>query len=246
MNEARALRAILFDKDGTLLDYEKTWGAINRAAATLAGAGDDALAARLLELGGVDPVSGRTRADSLLAAGNTREIARAWADAGSPLDVESLTRQLDELFTQSAAHAVPVTDLAALFGRLTARGLVLGIASSDSEAAIRVTLRTFGLSAHVRTVIGYDSGFGSKPGPGMVLAFAASTGLSPAEIAVVGDNRHDLEMARAAGAGWKIGVLTGTGSRETLAPLADLCLSSISEMEDALSMSLGPPAGSAD
>lgn len=231
MSAARTLRAILFDKDGTLLDYEKTWGGINRAAAALAGAGDPELAARLLDLGGVDPSSGLTRADSLLAAGNTREIAQAWVAAGSPHEVGALTRQLDALFTQSAALAVPVTDLAALFGRLTARGLVLGIASSDSEAAIRATLRTFRIEAHVRAVIGYDSGFGSKPGPGMVLGFSALTGIAPAEIAVVGDNLHDMEMARAAGAGWRIGVLTGTGSAAGLARAADLCLPSIAALE---------------
>ncbi|WGD32144.1 HAD family hydrolase [Ancylobacter sp. WKF20] len=231
MSEARTLRAILFDKDGTLLDYEKTWGGINRAAAALAGAGDPDLAARLLDIGGVDRSSGRTRPDSLLAAGNTREIAQAWVAAGSPHEVGALTRQLDDLFTQSAALAVPVTDLAALFGRLTARGLVLGIASSDSEAAIRATLRAFRVEGHVRVVIGYDSGFGSKPGPGMVLGFSALTGIAPAEIAVVGDNLHDMEMARAAGAGWRIGVLTGTGSQASLSSAADLCLPSIAALE---------------
>jgi phosphoglycolate phosphatase len=51
---------------------------------------------------------------------------------------------------------------------------------------------------------------------------------------MVGDNLHDLEMARAAGAGLRIGVLTGTGTREELAPHADLCLASIAELPDAL------------
>lgn len=234
MSEDGPIRAILFDKDGTLLDYEKTWGGINRAAARLAARGDEVLAARLLAIGGVDPASGLTQAGSVLAAGNTREIAEAWVDAGSPYDIPALTHALDELFTRSAAHAVPVTDLDALLGRLTARGLVLGIASSDSEAAIRATLHSFGLERHVRSVIGYDSGFGTKPGPGMLHGFAAEMGIAPAQIAVVGDNLHDMEMARAGGAGLKIGVLTGTGSRAVLSTVADICLSSIADLEPAL------------
>ena len=36
------LRAILFDKDGTLLDYEASWGPINVAAADLAARSDAA------------------------------------------------------------------------------------------------------------------------------------------------------------------------------------------------------------
>lgn len=234
MNDPATIRAILFDKDGTLLDYEKTWGTINRAAAALAAHGDHALAMRLLDIGGIDPASGLTRADSLLAAGNTSEIAQAWVAAGSPYGVADLTAALDDLFTQSATRAVPVTDLDALFQRLTARGLILGIASSDSEAAIRATLRTLGVSGHVRCAIGYDSGHGSKPGPGMLLGFAAAIGIAPAEIAVVGDNLHDMEMARSGGAGLRIGVLTGTGRQETLAAAADLCLPSIADLEGQL------------
>ena len=47
---------------------------------------------------------------------------------------------------------------------------------------------------------------------------------------MVGDNRHDLEMARAGGAGLAVGVLSGTGTRETLAPMADVILDSIADL----------------
>ena len=63
-----------------------------------------------------------------------------------------------------------------------------------------------------------------------IQAFSDLTGLKPAEIAMVGDNRHDLEMAKAGGAGLAVGVLSGTGTRESLAPLADVVLDSIVEL----------------
>ena len=47
---------------------------------------------------------------------------------------------------------------------------------------------------------------------------------------MVGDNRHDLETARAAGAGLAVGVLSGTGTRETLAPMADVLLDSVADL----------------
>jgi phosphoglycolate phosphatase len=47
---------------------------------------------------------------------------------------------------------------------------------------------------------------------------------------MVGDNRHDLEMARAGGAGLAIGVLSGTGTLETLAPIADVVLDSVADL----------------
>ena len=81
-----------------------------------------------------------------------------------------------------------------------------------------------GLAHHITFVTGYDSGHGVKPGPGMALAFAEAIGLKPSEIAVVGDNSHDIDMGRSAGAGLVIGVLSGTGDAATLEPIADACL----------------------
>ena len=113
-------------------------------------------------------------------------------------------------------------------------GLRLGIASSDNERSIRVAAERFGILPYVDFVAGYDSGHGKKPEAGMVLGFCAATGLAPAEVAVVGDNNHDLHMGKNAGAGLKIGVLSGTGSRETLMLHSDMVLADITELEAVL------------
>jgi phosphoglycolate phosphatase len=228
------IKAILFDKDGTLVDYHATWAPINQRAAAYAAGDDLTLAVRLLVIGGLDAATGRYQAGSLLAAGNTAEIARAWIDAGSRFDYGALVEGLDSNFRDGVAGAVPVGDLAVLFRRLNARGLILGIASSDSERAIRMTTERFACAADTAFVAGYDSGHGAKPEAGMLLAFAKSIGLPPAAIAMVGDNWHDMEMGRRAGCGLRVGVLTGTSSRAELTPHADLCLGSIMELEAAL------------
>lgn len=226
-----AIRGILFDKDGTLVDYESTWSPINRRVASLAAGGDPALARRLLELGGYDARLGRTRGGSLLAAAHTREIAQAWIDAGAPFDVDDLTHRMDVVFAEGAHDSVPVTDVAALFDRLRARGLALGVATSDGVRAARATLARLGLRPEDLFVAGYDSGFGSKPQPGMVRGFCAATGLKPAQVIVVGDNTHDLEMAHAAGCAGALGVLSGTGVEAELAARACAVLPSIDSLE---------------
>ena len=230
----RTIRAVLFDKDGTLIDYHRSWAPINRAAAELAGAGDPALTARLLDVGGMDASTGITRPDSLFAAGNTREIAQAWVDAGCRMNPAALTDALDRLFVAGADRAVPVTDLASLFTRLRERGLFLGIASSDSEAAISRLVERFGLGDLVDFIAGYDSGCGTKPEPGMLLAFCKAVAIHPSEVAVVGDNLHDMNMAASGGAGLRIAVLTGTGTVETLRPSCDFCLPDIVTIERVL------------
>ena len=229
------IKGILFDKDGTLLDYDESWLPVNRELARIAAEGDTALADHLLATCGMDPVTGHIVPDSLLAAGNTRQIAEGLVAAGSKVEVIELTIKLDDLFANAAEFSVPVTDLSVFFVRLHKRGFKLGIASSDNERSIRQTAQRFGISEYVDYVAGYDSGFGSKPEPGMVLGFCAATGLSPEEIAMVGDNNHDLHMGRNAKVGLTIAVLTGTGSRESLSGAADHVFDDITGIEALLS-----------
>ncbi|RJF88934.1 HAD family hydrolase [Oleomonas cavernae] len=234
MSSRSPIRGILFDKDGTLVDYEASWNPVNRRAARLAARGDAALAGRLLAQVGADPHNGRAVADSIIAAGTTLAIATAWVAGGAPFTVADLTGELDTLFRDSAAHMVPVTDLAALFARLKSRGLKLGIASSDNEASIHALLAAFGLGGVLDFIAGYDSGYAAKPDPAVLAAFCAATGLVPSQVAMVGDNTHDVAMGWAGGAGLSIGVLTGTGTRASLTPSSDLCLDSVADLEAAL------------
>jgi phosphoglycolate phosphatase len=68
----------------------------------------------------------------------------------------------------------------------------------------------------------------------MVHAFLTATGLRAGAIVMVGDNRHDIEMGRAAGT-WTVGVLTGTSSREELRAVgADMVVESISDLSGIL------------
>ena len=46
---------------------------------------------------------------------------------------------------------------------------------------------------------------------------------------MLGDNSHDIEMARNAGCGLSVGVLSGTGTRESFHH-ADVVLNSIAEL----------------
>ena len=72
-------RGIVFDKDGTLLDFNRTWLPIYLHAASEFAGGVAALAEQLLTHHGFDPERGRFESGSLLAAGNNHQIADAWA-----------------------------------------------------------------------------------------------------------------------------------------------------------------------
>jgi phosphoglycolate phosphatase len=72
-----AIKGILFDKDGTLIDYQRTWVPIHKEVALYAARGDTALAAELLRRYGQDPDSDAVMPNSVLAAGSVDDIADA-------------------------------------------------------------------------------------------------------------------------------------------------------------------------
>ncbi|MBO0663148.1 HAD family hydrolase [Jiella sp. MQZ9-1] len=227
---ADPILGVLFDKDGTLVDYSATWAPINVAAACFAADGDPDLAEHLLRIGGHDPVTGRIAAGSLLAASHTIEIAQAWRNAGSPFTAAALTCELDRIFTEGAAAAVAVPNVVQLFQELHGAGMRSGVATSDSVAGAHATLRTIGLDGLLDFVAGYDSGHGGKPEPGMATAFSKATGLPPYALAMVGDNLHDIRMGRAAAFSLCVGVLTGTSTRQDLEAEADHILDDVTHL----------------
>jgi phosphoglycolate phosphatase len=228
------VRAVLFDKDGTLFDFYKTWGPVTEAAALAVAEGDRAKAEHILVNSGKDLATGRYRPGSPIASGSNQEIAQLWADLlGRSHEVGDIYRRMEGMFLDNQKKgAVPVLDLPAFFTRLRGRGLKLGVATMDSELGALTSMERHGARDHLDFICGFDTGHGVKPGGGMVQAFARQMDLPVAAIAVVGDSPHDIEMAHAGGAGRAIGVLTGVSPREALMACgAHLVIESIAELE---------------
>ncbi|MEM6441502.1 MAG: HAD-IA family hydrolase [Pseudomonadota bacterium] len=226
----QGIRGILFDKDGTLLDFEATWRGFALDLLRELAPGDAALRAQLGEAAGVDAETGAFRPGSPIVAGATREVAEIWAAllpgrSADALEAEAERRAL----SAAAAPPAPATpDLPGLLDRLArpegGAPRALGIATHDSGASAKAHMRLLGALDRFDFIAGYDSGHGLKPGPGLVQAFCAATGLRPEEVAMIGDSLHDLGAGRAAGCGAVIGVLSGPAPAETLAPHADAVL----------------------
>jgi phosphoglycolate phosphatase len=228
-----ALRAILFDKDGTLIDFDATWGpAAYEVMRALAGADEEAFA-ELVRVSEYILDERRFRPTSPLVAGSSASYGPLWAQALKRPPSAELYAEMDELFGYWGLRSLaPIGRPADLASALAGRGFRLGIATNDAERSARAQAEALGLMPHLDFIAGYDSGFGGKPHPGMVLAFAEQCGLRPDEVALVGDSLHDLEAARAAGA-TGIAVLTGPlrlAARAELEPHADHVLASIDDL----------------
>lgn len=234
---AAAFDAVLFDKDGTLIDFDATWGPAAFSVMETLADGDDAALDRLMLVSEYVLAERRFLPSSPLVAGSSAHYGPLWAQAlGRDCDTEFLT-VMDTLFREAGlAQLVPIGDPQTLCADLSARGYVLGIATNDSQASAQAQATALGVAGMMRFIAGYDSGHGSKPEPGMISAFVAEHAIAPARVALVGDSLHDMHAARAAGVR-AIAVLSGPrgeAARAEMAPFADHVIPSIAELPSLL------------
>lgn len=219
---------ILFDKDGTLFDFNATWVAWVEALIARWGGDDAARRADIAAAVEFDLAARRFLPNARAIAGTPDDVAEALAPVLGLGHNEIVARLNAEAAEAPMAEAVP---LHPLLTALREAGLKLGVATNDGAAPARAHLAEAGIEELFDYIAGSDSGLGAKPAPGMCLGFSKVTGLDPARIVMVGDSTHDLHAGRAAGM-QVIGVLSGPADADTLAPLADAILPDIGHLPD--------------
>lgn len=221
------IRGIVFDKDGTLFDFQASWGLwAARFVNDLAG-GDPGRAEVLARAIHFDLAGHTFGRDSPVIAGTPAEIAQALLEHLPGANPGGLITRMNLLSAE--APMVEAVPLRRLFLALRARGLRIGVATNDGEIPARTHLERAGISDLVDFIAGFDTGHGPKPEPGMLLAFARAFDLRPEEVMMVGDSRHDLDAGRAAGMP-TVAVLTGLAREAELAGHADIVIPDIGHL----------------
>lgn len=221
------IQGIVFDKDGVLFDFQRTWGAWAYRMIDVLAQGDDALADRLADALAYDRPTRKFRPESFVIAGPAHHISEA-------LVAHLPGRTFDDVhgFLTTEAATTPLAPAVPLRSTLMAlrdRGLRLGVATNDAEASAKTQLASENALDVFELVCGFDSGFGAKPDPGMCLAFADATGIKPEALVMVGDSTHDIHAGRAAGFTC-VAVLTGVATAQDLSPHADVVLPDIAAL----------------
>lgn len=219
---------ILFDKDGTLFDFQATWSGWVAGMLRVFSQGDPVLEAVLADAVGFDPATGAFDPASPVIAGTPFDMAEELhPHLIDPPPLSVLVEHLNAAAaTAPMAEAVP---LVPYLDGLLARGLRLGVVTNDAEAPARAHLAQVGVLTAFDVVIGCDSGHGAKPEPGPVLGALATLGGAADQAVMVGDSLHDLMAGRAAGLR-TVGVLTGLAKREDLVAYSDAVLSDIGHL----------------
>ena len=230
MNRAtREIDGIIFDKDGTLFDFHTTWANWTRDLLNHLAASHNADPVALALAIQFDLAECRFLPTSPLIGATSREGAETLAAAMPGADADNIEEYMN--LSSAGAPLQPAVPLVPFLEGLAARGLKIGLVTNDSDHGARAHLGSAGVLDHFDFVAGYNSGHGSKPGAGPLLAFARQTGLDPARCIMVGDSTHDLMAGRAAGM-HTLGVLTGIAETPELAPLADAVLPHIGHIPE--------------
>ena len=228
-------KAIIFDKDGTLIDFDSMWGgwALYLAGQLQLVSGLDVRDA-LCHAMGYDQHNRKVLAGGRLASRPMAQLREITRDVMQSL---GLTRETAEQAVEDAwcipdpvMLAKPLTDMRALFSRLYKLGIKVGIATADDRAPTQAMIEAFDLGDYISAMVCGDDGLNSKPSPDMVLALCERMQVNPSHTMVIGDTASDMKMARAAGAGLAVGVLSGVSTARDLVSYADALLESVDEL----------------
>ncbi|ODU11288.1 MAG: hypothetical protein ABS84_00030 [Rubrivivax sp. SCN 71-131] len=176
----RRFRAVIFDFEGTLVDFQWQLGPaeeeLRRACAALGCA----------------------------TAGSYAQLWNAAVAAGEPAGrLGEIRRGLQPIYDRWDADAAtrwaPRPGAQALLAALAGRGVAAALVSNCGRAAVAGVLSRFHLDEHLLPVICRDDLHFMKPHPEGTQRALASLGLAPHEALFVGDSRTDVHAARAAG-----------------------------------------------
>ena len=217
--------AIIFDKDGTLFDFQASWSGWARDMIDRLAGDDIAARARAAEVMGYDLERGVFQKSSPVIAATAQHVADALSKV--------LPHSADDVLAISIEAAAEAPQVAVAGVQTALQDLSgdyrLGLVTNDNEATAVRHLENLGVAHVFAAIIGYDSGYGAKPAPEPLLGFCRMQGFDPERTVMVGDSRHDLEAGRAAGA-VTIGVLTGVADADDLNDLADVILPDVTHI----------------
>lgn len=228
-------RLVIFDKDGTLIDFNYMWATwVLDLGNRLDSATARPVSPSLFRLFGFDPVASHVDPGGPLAVRSMADLHQLLLDSLYESGLDPLTADKAIALAwrppDPVALARPLANLLRVFRGLKSAGAKIAVATSDDREATLTTLQGLGIGQYVDALAGADDDLPIKPAPDVVLYLCRRLDVNPRQAAVVGDAVADLQMGRAAGAGFVVGVLSGVGSREDLTPYADVLITSVDDL----------------
>jgi phosphoglycolate phosphatase len=210
------IQAVIFDKDGTLVNSANFWRelGIKRARlidAQIPGIGEPLLMAFGIQDDYLDPTGlmavGSRYENEIASAAYIAETGRGWLES---LSIAKKSFQEADQFLQNRSQEKPlfsgVLDCIKAFSE---SGLKIGIISADTTANIKIFIEQYHLSNYVQFGLGSDPEGFIKPDPRLFIQTCQSLAVAPEHTLMVGDAEGDIIMAKQANAAGAIGICWG-------------------------------------
>jgi phosphoglycolate phosphatase len=235
-------RLIVFDKDGTLIDFTATWVPVIRKRVEfllkMMGRKDD-LEALVLKSWGIDPVSGKIDPKGPCPVSpRSEEIVIGTAvlyQKGSPWSEskQMVTQAFDEADAASDRKGLlkPVPGALALLRELKERGFCLALATNDERRDTEAMIAWLKMENIFDAMICAGEVTHPKPHPETLLALCRRMSVPPQEAVFIGDSVADMMAGKRAGLALTLGILEGgVTPREDLEKVADGVLDSLRDL----------------
>ena len=158
------IKGIIFDKDGTLFDIQRSWSEWAKVFVTKFCKKHDLEITKLANAINFDLYSNKFLKESIFVHGSVDEVVETIFRKFPQLTKKTIHSGLFE--NSSDAKQVPLTDLHKLFSGLKA--ITFGLITNDSENNAFNHLKQHNLTQYFDMIIGYDSGYGAKPESGQL------------------------------------------------------------------------------
>ncbi len=224
-------RGIIFDKDGTLFDFQKTWTPWMANLLKILCSGNKELSRQKGYSLGFDFDKRIFLPESSFIAGTPEQFLHQLQTYFPEWPEKDLLNVLTE--TTNTTEQIEVVPLAPVLSNLRNEGYVLGLATNDDVQEARKHLEEKEVLKYFDFLAGYNSGFKAKPDPAMLLAFCQKTKLFPGETIMVGDSISDLTAGKKAGM-FTVAVLSGVSKSKVLAKHANLVIKDIGDLQGGL------------
>lgn len=221
------MEAILFDKDGTLLNYEKVWTpfAIKSVEAFTEHFNIHSQKENVARALGL--VDNKMQPGSVAASGTSRDIHEAYenfAEGGGEWAQKFYEENLDFI----AEHMELIDGSREVLSTLKTLGYKNVIVTSDSRKGTELFIKQLELAELIDDIVSGDDTEYQKPDIRVLYPFLNRHNYAVDDVVMVGDNDADTLLGKDEGL-YTIGVLSGTSKKDDLKG-ADMILDSVTDL----------------
>ena len=231
----REVKAILFDKDGTLTNIDNMWVeptemVIRNILKQHIKEDSPIMIEQMLELLGI--VQGEIVPNSVIASGTVEDLLD---EIGKyfPIDKKALYDVVLEDFRQYLlAHPdmiIPIGDVAFLISELKHKGIKVGVVTNDSYIPTKTIFEIL-MIWHLFDFVATPDEYPAKPASDSLIGASEHLAVPLHEIFYVGDSYLDMDYAKHCGGG--IAVLTSGSDVQIMKEQSVLVLDSVEQLLD--------------